>query len=552
VQVGCEWEESDSIHHESIRPMRVSNLPQANHPAEHQMHSQTQGEVLWSMLSQVEGIGTRANGLVLITVGQPVPRMASYEVVLGDCLTELKAMEGGRFHSCITSPPYFMLRDYGTDEQIGNEESLDDYIAKMVEVMREVRRVLRDDGVLWLNIGDSYNGSGGAGGDYNKGGWKEGQPRYGKKDDPRFKPKDLMLVPHRLAIALQEDGWFLRQDIVWAKNNPMPEPAKDRCVKAHEYVFLLSKSRHYFFDHIAIQEPVADSKRTNYACGGRTNGINHDRNDNDMRERSLGIVFKTRNKRSVWTVNTKAYAGAHFAVFPPELIEPCVLTTPTKCCAECGQGYERVVKDRALTDEEVHDLMMTPEGDDVPYTVKELGHGRSAVVEFRDLPPPKVLATYLNDARKRAGLTIKEVEERLESRAPHHWFEMGDSHSYPSADEWPTVKELFDLDDRYDEQMTNVKFKSGIKGENEPTVYGWAKACVCETDETKPAVVLDPFGGSGTTAGVAVKNQRDAVLIEVNSEYAKLIPNRVKSIVGYDLAEGEASVDTQTFDDWFN
>lgn len=361
--------------------------------------------------------------------------MASYDVVLGDCLDKLKEMEDGRFHSCITSPPYFMLRDYGTAEQIGNEETLDDYIAKMVEVMREVRRVLRDDGVLWLNIGDSYNGSGGAGGDYNKGGWKEGQPRYGKKDDPRFKPKDLMLVPHRLAIALQEDGWYLRQDIVWAKNNPMPEPAKDRCVKAHEYIFLLSKSRHYFFDHIAIQEPVADSKRMNFDCGGRTNGINQDRNDNDKRERSMGTVFKVRNKRSVWTVNVRAYAGAHFAVFPPELIESCVLTTPTKCCAECGQGYERVVKDRALTDEEVHDLV---------------------------------------------------------------------------------------------------------------------KACVCETDETKPAVVLDPFGGSGTTAGVAVKNQRDAVLIEVNSEYAKLIPNRVKSIVGYDLAEGEASVDTQTFDDWFN
>lgn len=216
-------------------------------------------------------------------------------ILQGDCIESMKSMDAKSVDTVITSPPYYGLRDYGKDEQIGLEQTPEEYIEKMVEVFREVRRVLKDEGTVWLNIGDSYAGSGkGRMGDgsceatgkqaTNKG-TVEGTLTKSLTNDV-FKPKDLMMIPHRLAIALQQDGWYVRQDIVWAKPNPMPEPVKDRCVKSHEYVFLLSKSRKYYFDHEAIKEPVADATRTNYQNGSRSNGINHDRNDNDMSERT--------------------------------------------------------------------------------------------------------------------------------------------------------------------------------------------------------------------------------------------------------------------------
>ena len=257
-----------------------------------------------------------------------------YEVLIGDCLESLRGMESETIDCCVTSPPYFNLRDYGIEGQIGLESTIEEYVNKIVMVMREVRRVLKPEGTLWFNVGDSYNGSGGAGGDYNKGGLREGQPRYGRKNEPSLKPKDLMMIPARLALALQADGWYLRCDMIWDKPNAMPESAKDRTSRKHEYVFLLSKSRKYYYGENKL--------------------------------------------RSVWEVKTKPYKGAHFAVFPPELIEPCIL-------AGC---------------------------------------------------PPN-------------------------------------------------------------------------------------------------GVVLDPFGGSGTTAGVAIKHGRNAIICELNEEYAKLIDERVNSIVGY-------------------
>lgn len=521
----------------------------------------------------------------------------NYEVLQGNCLDRLKDIETNSIHSVVTSPPYYALRDYGTgqwvggdencehqgdnvlgnnrnglssgdcsrqannpalssgqcvkcgaikeDEQIGLESTLQGYIDNMVKVFREVRRVLRDDGTVWLNIGDSYNGSGGAGGDYNKGGLREGQNKYGKKDDAQFKPKDLMLVPHRLAIALQEDGWWVRQDIVWAKNNPMPEPAKDRCVKAHEYIFLLTKSKDYYFDYQAIQEPVADASRKSYQRGSFSKGVNQDRNDNDMGERTNTLDWKyddvkfndKRNKRSVWTVNTKAYKGAHFAVFPPDLVEPCILTTPTITCGGCGKGYIRnTITETILTKEEAEKMMLLNSNkEDKPYTVKELGVKRSAVVEFRNLPNHEEFRKYLKEAKNKTDLTIAKIEELFDSQAPHHWFEKGGS--YPSVEDWSMLKEMLNLDDTYDTQMTEVFYKSGLKGDNSYSSNGFVKDCSCDTDETKPAVVLDIFGGSGTTAGVALKNGRDALLIELNPEYVDLIDRRIESILNFKVKD---------------
>tara|TARA_R110000824_G_scaffold14836_5_gene62776 strand:- start:548 stop:1429 length:882 start_codon:yes stop_codon:yes gene_type:complete len=218
----------------------------------------------------------------------------TYEIINNDCLEALQLMDDESIDCCITSPPYLGLRDYGHSAQVGQEGSMTKYLERMVIIFREVKRVLKPQGTLWLNLGDSYNGSGGAGGDYNKGGMREGQPKYKGRNDPLLKRKDLMGIPHRVAFALQDDGWYLRQDIVWSKLNPMPEPVKDRCSKSHEYIFLLSKSPTYYFDYEAIKEAAITSPNT-------------------------------RNKRSVWTVNTKPFKGAHFAVFPPDLIEPCLL-----------------------------------------------------------------------------------------------------------------------------------------------------------------------------------------------------------------------------------
>ena len=246
-------------------------------------------------------------------------------ITIGDCREVLAAMPEKSVQCCVTSPPYFGLRDYGNDDQIGLEQTPEAFVAELVKVFQAVKRVLKDDGTLWLNLGDSYNGSGGAGGDYNKGGLKEGQPKFRGNKIRDLKPKDLIGIPWRVAFALQADGWYLRQDIIWSKPNPMPESVTDRCTKAHEYIFLLSKKPKYFYDAEAVREENADPNRTNYVCGSRSNGENKDRNDNDMAERSAMFVANGRNKRSVWEVTTKPYSGAHFATFPPDLIKPCIL-----------------------------------------------------------------------------------------------------------------------------------------------------------------------------------------------------------------------------------
>ena len=240
----------------------------------------------------------------------------------------LWAANGVKAQTCVTSPPYFGLRDYGHDGQIGLEQTPEQYIAAMVEVFRCVWDVLADDGTLWLNIGDSYARQGGKHSD---------QPRNwdGREKDPgamhatrhvdnlgeQYKPKDLIGIPWMLAFALRADGWYLRQDIIWHKPNPMPESVRDRCTKSHEYVFLLSKSQKYYFDHEAIKVPV----KQDWGIRNRTNGKYHNEGTGLQPHSGLEKSYEKANKRSVWSVATRPYKGAHFAVFPPELITPCVL-----------------------------------------------------------------------------------------------------------------------------------------------------------------------------------------------------------------------------------
>jgi DNA modification methylase len=237
------------------------------------------------------------------------------------------ANEGVKAQTCVTSPPYYGLRDYGRDGQIGLEETPEEYIDAMVEVFRCVRDVLADDGTVWLNIGDSYcnsNGFARASPEYQREG-RNNMPANDRKLDKLhatgLKTKDLIGIPWMLAFALRADGWYLRQDIIWHKPNPMPESVQDRCTKAHEYIFLLSKSQKYYYDHEAIKDPV----KQDWGTRDRTEGKYHNEGSGLQPHSGLEKSYEMANKRSVWTVNTKPYAGAHFAVFPQELIEPCIL-----------------------------------------------------------------------------------------------------------------------------------------------------------------------------------------------------------------------------------
>ena len=260
------------------------------------------------------------------------------KIEFGDCRDTMRrwAADGVKVQTCVTSPPYFGLRDYGHEGQIGLEQTPEQYIAAMVEVFRCVRDVLADDGTLWLNIGDSYAAAGGAqvqGTKQTKGSQAGAWNGETRKPPQGIKPKDLIGIPWMLAFALRADGWYLRQDIIWHKPNPMPESVRDRCTKAHEYIFLLSKSDKYFFDSEAMKEPAINAgKRVSLGeksfSKGQAAGAGIAASGNGTAD--FYDVPETRNKRSVWTVATRPYKGAHFATYPPALIEPCILAGSRK------------------------------------------------------------------------------------------------------------------------------------------------------------------------------------------------------------------------------
>ena len=345
-------------------------------------------------------------------------------IVTGDCLEVMRGWPDGCVQCVVTSPPYWGLRDYGTatweggdaecdhlgkpmptrvgfneryfgressegnkqdalrepyketcgkcgarrqDQQLGLEPTPEAYVSKMVEVFREVKRVLRDDGTLWLNLGDSYNGSGGYSGDHTpsaKAGSKQttnkGSHKKIQSNVANLKPKDLCGIPWRVAFALQADGWYLRQDIIWAKPNPMPESCTDRCTKAHEMLFLLTKKPRYFYDQEAIKEPSQD-KAGRVIPEGHTSSWRMGNQTGRITERdgkSDGCPSSGRNKRSVWTVTTQSCPDAHFATFPEKLIEPCILAGTSKkgACPECGSPWERVVEKEQIKRERKTDV----------------------------------------------------------------------------------------------------------------------------------------------------------------------------------------------------
>lgn len=268
-------------------------------------------------------------------------------IICGDCLEVLKTLPAESVDCCITSPPYYGLRDYGIGGQIGLEPTPEAYVARLVEVFREARRVLKDDGTLWLNIGDSYATNGGSRsyGSYDNSTGRGDAPTGNRKAPNGIKSKDLIGIPWMVAFALRADGWYLRSDIIWQKPNCMPESVTDRPTKSHEYLFLLSKSQRYYYDAEAVKEKSIDPPGT--SRGGSLSRVGNDdfvAQNNHKGGPSLSSGY--RNKRTVWTIPTKPFSQAHFATFPEKLVEPCILagTSEKGYCPECGKPWVRQVE----------------------------------------------------------------------------------------------------------------------------------------------------------------------------------------------------------------
>jgi len=291
--------------------------------------------------------------------------MREFRLICGDALAVLRTMESESVHCCVTSPPCWGLRDYGVPGQLGLERTPEEYAARLVEVFREVRRVLRVDSACWINLGDSYNAAGREGHGTRQG-YKQGTNRasaeradWVRPSAEFLKPKDLCGIPWRVAFALQADGWWLRSDIIWSKPNPMPESVTDRPTKSHEYLFLLAKSERYFYDAEAIKEAFSDDRNGNPGAYNRTTaaakGANNDRQDlgflNDGAGWNWNGLATGRNRRTVWTIATQPFPEAHFATFPEALVEPCILagTSERGCCPKCGKPWKREIEQYKIT-----------------------------------------------------------------------------------------------------------------------------------------------------------------------------------------------------------
>lgn len=404
------------------------------------------------------------------------------QIIHADVIAGLQSLPEKSVQCVVTSPPYSLisselageawgLRDYGVDGQIGLEKTPEEFIQKMVEVFREVKRVLRDDGTVWLNLGDCYNGSGKAGSnpEYQSHHTEFGKPsvhkeRFGNPTDVEsLKPKDLVGMPWRVAFALQADGWYLRSDIIWSKPNPMPESVTDRPTKSHEYIFLLTKKPRYYYDADAVREAHAEAtfkraKSVNNGDARKDKGeakwqggltpAQQDRYYSNL-ESSAG-----RNRRTVWEIATQPFPGSHFATFPEALVEPCIKagTSERGCCSVCGAPWKRVVERNK--NEEIADSAYGKTPDD--------------------------------DKQSRAYRIQARLKAARASGADH-------------------------------DSALNVISKT----------IGWQPSCSCNTD-TVPCIVLDPFGGSGTVGKVARDLNRKAILIELNAEYIKIAKERLR------------------------
>jgi DNA modification methylase len=283
----------------------------------------------------------------------------SWRIIVGDAAQTVSTLPAASVQCCVTSPPYYSLRDYGVDGQIGLEDTPDEYVQRLVDVFREVRRVIRDDGTVWINLGDSYAATStysSARSMHTDAGWKQAGRRPGSYAGPvsartaeTAKPKDLLGIPWSVAFALRADGWYLRQEIIFAKTAPMPESVRDRCTRAHEMVFMLSKRPTYFYDQEALKVP--QKREWDPATNGPVGANGHRGTQHAQSGVGEPVPTGTANRRSVWTLGPEPFTDAHFAVMPGKLARDCVLAgSPEKSCGACGAPWERVVERRALNE----------------------------------------------------------------------------------------------------------------------------------------------------------------------------------------------------------
>ena len=401
----------------------------------------------------------------------------------GHVMEVLAGMADESVQMCCTSPPYWGLRNYGLEAQVwgdgwegsyGLEPTIELYVEHTVEIFREVRRILRSDGVLFLNLGDSYNGSGGAGGDYNPGGLKEGQPKFPGRRVNGLKPKDLCMVPARVALALQADDWWLRSDIIWAKPNPMPESCTDRPTTAHEHIFLLTKSAQYFYDQEAVREAHKPESLERYKSplkiyGNKDGG--KDRNDFG-RNAQHDVNQSGRNLRTVWEIATRSFPGAHFATFPPAIPERCIKagTSERGACKKCLAPWTRVVE-----------------------------------------------KTFVQEGPQRNRGKQKSGDLHAKSMT------MGDKgfvgHNDVTTTGWTPTCTCF--------SFTECRFPTKSNGVVPDGAFMDKPEAI-----PIPCTVLDPFSGAGTTALVAAKLGRDAIGIELNPEYVEMSRKRIVGGLG--------------------
>lgn len=429
-------------------------------------------------------------------------------ILVGDVRERLAEVPDASVQMCVTSPPYFGLRDYGHAGQIGLEPTPDAYVAELVAVFREVRRVLKDDGTLWLNLGDSYAGSG-----------KGGNPVAGKQASNAgsqsigvlyetgrtareaavtnvtrktweigMKPKDLIGIPWRVAFALQADGWYLRSDIIWHKPNPIPESVTDRPTKSHEYLFLLAKSERYYYDADAIAEPSICTDDARFGgprikYDGKT-GLTEA--PEYQGQRSAVTIRETRNKRTVWTIATQPFKGAHFATFPPALIEPCIL------------AGSRVAGKRCDCDVVVSTPTGEVESADPTATTGRAGMNRPRGASEGTLP-------------------ITRREQR------HHARELRDSpHRAAMEAEAGSAFDHYIRTDASGARPVSVSLREIWRAR------GWiTDAPPCDCPIFPADTVLDPFGGAGRTGLVADRLGRNAILCELNPAYAQMAERRI-------------------------